>query len=972
MRLRFVVVLLFICTSIAAQTTTSVLTGRVTTGDADLGGVNVTVESAGLQGTRTAQTAPDGTFVFPALPPGTYTVRFTHEGMQSVAKRAELHLAETTRVDAALQPLVAEELTVVPAPATVLETPQVSANFDQSFIRLLPIGRAILDIARIAPGVHDSGPNRSLTINGAAAYDNLYLVNGATISDPLRGTPHNLFIEDAIQETTIITGSVSAEYGRFLGGVVSVITKSGGNATSGTIRDTLSSDRWTAHTPFANEAQHLDRLNHDYEATLGGRVVRDRLWFFLAGRYQQRRDARSTFVTFLPYEHGSNEARYEGKLTANLATNHTIVGSYLNVKAKELNAGINPADFRALFEGETPNSLTAVSYTGILSQNAVVEAQFTRKYFAFTNFGATERDLIFGTSIFDNNSVAMAWAPPFCSACPSEHRNNREVAAKASFFFPSSRIGTHNIVAGASDFHERNNRATHQSGSDFQVYGAFDVVNGQLVFSVIPDETFIVWAPILFPSGTDDYATTSAYVNDRIDWGRHFSFNAGLRYDKSKGEDQLGQQQMDGDRISQRLSVTYDVRGDGAHRIAASYSRYAGRILPGIGFSASSAGVPATLYWAYEGPAVNDGSTATVPTDQVLKTVFDWFKSVGGVDNEDFLIAKRFSSGQVIESALKAPAMDEWVLGYGLRFGRSAFLRADYISRKWHDFYTQRVQLANGTITDEVGNTLDKVIIENSNDNLKREYNGVSLQGHYAYKRFTAGGNYTWSRLWGNVESENAGSGAIAIPNPGAYYPEYVGYANYSPMGYLSADERNRANVWIGYDMPTQIGRFNVSLLQVYHSGRRYSAVANADLRTIIKNPGYLNPTGLTRYYYSKRGGLQVDDIASTGVALNWARGFGRFEGFIETDILNVFDNDGIENPAALGQVVTTGRTDRNLAAFNPFTATPKECPQGVKTTDVSCKGIANYQLSATFGKPVSKDAYQAPRTFRISLGLRF
>ncbi|HWW60285.1 MAG TPA: carboxypeptidase regulatory-like domain-containing protein, partial [Thermoanaerobaculia bacterium] len=544
MRVRAVVFFFMCSTSLLAQTTTSLLTGRASSADVALIGVSVTVESVALQGTRTTLTAPDGQYTLPALPPGRYVVRFALEGMQPVVKTAELHLAETTRVDAELKPLLAEEVTVTPALATVLETPQVSANFAQSFVRELPIGRAILDIARIAPGVHDSGPNRALMINGASSYDNLYLVNGATISEPIRGMPHNLFIEDAIQETTVLTGGVSAEYGRFLGGVVSVITKSGGNQLSGTLRDTLSSDQWLSRTPFAGEPEHLDRLNHDYEGTLGGRIVRDRLWYFLAGRYQQRRDARATQLTFIPFTHGTNEARYEGKLTANLAKNHTLVGSYLNVKAKEINASLNAADVRALFNGHNPLSLAALSYTGILSSNAVIEAQFTRKNFAFANTGGSERDRIFGTTVFDILGNSSAWSPPFCAACPSEHRNNREVLLKGSVFLPSSRIGAHNIIAGISDFHERNNHSNNQSGSDFVFYGAFDVQGDRLNLIAASEESLIIWFPVLHPAGTDDYGTTSAYVNDRIDWGRHFSFNAGVRYDRSKSHDQLGVEQM--------------------------------------------------------------------------------------------------------------------------------------------------------------------------------------------------------------------------------------------------------------------------------------------------------------------------------------------------------------------------------------------------------------------------------------------
>ena len=72
------------------------------------------------------------------------------------------------------------------------------------------------------------------------------MVNGVTVNENLRGQAFNIYIEDAIQETTVATDGVSAEYGRFSGGVVNVITKSGGNQFSGSFRDSLYNDNWRA------------------------------------------------------------------------------------------------------------------------------------------------------------------------------------------------------------------------------------------------------------------------------------------------------------------------------------------------------------------------------------------------------------------------------------------------------------------------------------------------------------------------------------------------------------------------------------------------------------------------------------------------------------------------------------------------------------------------------------------------------
>ena len=71
------------------------------------------------------------------------------------------------------------------------------------------------------------------------------MLNGVDVNDNLFGSPQNLFIEDAIEETQVITSGITAEYGRFTGGVVNAVTKSGGNTFSGSFRTGFSNPSWT-------------------------------------------------------------------------------------------------------------------------------------------------------------------------------------------------------------------------------------------------------------------------------------------------------------------------------------------------------------------------------------------------------------------------------------------------------------------------------------------------------------------------------------------------------------------------------------------------------------------------------------------------------------------------------------------------------------------------------------------------------
>src|SRR5206468_274950 len=144
-----------------------------------------------------------------------------------------------------------------------------------------------------------------------------------------------------------------AEYGHFTGGVVNAITKSGGNDLKGSLRSSLTNEKWTARIPEFTEAQS-DKINSVYEGTLGGPFLRDRLWFFGAARSAKLNDIRQTApglarlgdqdangqpftldpaanpvaVPALTYPHGTKDRRLEGKLTGAITNSHSLVLSY--------------------------------------------------------------------------------------------------------------------------------------------------------------------------------------------------------------------------------------------------------------------------------------------------------------------------------------------------------------------------------------------------------------------------------------------------------------------------------------------------------------------------------------------------------------------------------------------------------------------------------------------------------------------
>ena len=1003
---RFVVcfVALLCAIPLIAQTTGS-LSGVVTSEGAPLPGVTVTVSSPALQGTRTTVTSESGGYSFPTLPPGQYKVRLELAGMAPAELRTTIQLSQPARLETEMKvTAVTEAITVTAEAPAVLESTGVATSFSQETIEKLPVGRNIRDTTLLAPGVSPNGVNRQITINGGPSYDNIFMVNGVVVNENLRGQPHSLFIEDAIQETTVITSGISAEYGRFTGGVVSTLTKSGGNEFSGSLRDTFTNPSWTEKPDLPNATEGPDITNQVYEGTLGGRIIRDRLWFFAAGRKAKTAIGRSTFNTGIPFSNSFDEKRYEGKLTAQITSNHNIVGSYLDVNNVETNnvfpeiydeASIVPSR-------ELPNTLASVSYNGVLGSNLVVEASWSQKDYAFVNSGGRFTDRIKGTWISDSVSGARMNAPVFCGVCKSEERNSGGKAVKGTYFLSTTGLGNHSIALGADRFEETRISDNHQSGSDFTL-SARVVVDGKNVYPVFNSATRLSWWPIFVESPGTDLSSDAFYINDKWDLNNHFAFNIGVRYDANDAVDADGEVVSDDSNFSPRLGMNWDVQGNGRHRVTANYARYATKIGDGsnVFSTAQAAGSPGTFTWAYTGPNVN-AAAPYVSAEQALNILFNWFDSIGGTANTNFVSSSYPGYGSIFRESLQTPVADEYTIGYGMQITPRASARVDYVRREWHNFYARQVNEPGVYITPPNNVLADMSVTVNDDEFTTREYDAIELQGNWSVaNNFTLGGHYTWSELTGNDVSEGGGTATIRNTPSEIFYPEYLNYDRRRPEGYLGQDRTHRARLWATYDLATAFGGFTFSAIESFDSGFAYSAIGSIDatgrsanfrgcsatvttncFNGLPANPGYrLNGAGdLHDYFFSDRGEYRTASRLATDLAVVYnTPTFGKFSAFIRGDVLNLFNTNEIVDPALLNTDVYTSRTrtDVGLRPFNPFTEAPIECPQGSSAAQCSSMG-AHWMKGPNFGKPNSQDALQvtdrslAPRTYRMAVGLRF
>ncbi|HEX8619926.1 MAG TPA: carboxypeptidase regulatory-like domain-containing protein, partial [Thermoanaerobaculia bacterium] len=770
MKIKILTAMLFAARLLSAQTTAS-LSGTVTSGGVPLDDVTVTISSPAMQGVRSTTTGAAGAYAFPALPPGEYRVVFMREGFGPAEYAIPLPLSQAARLDPSLSMVLPDALTVHGDPPSVLDSPQVSTNLPLAFVERLPIQRNQLATAQLAPGVTVNGvSNGQLQISGGPGYDNLVLVNGVVVTENTRGQMRPMYVEDAILETTILTGAISAEYGRFSGGVVSTITKSGGNELGASLRDSLSSPRWSAQTPAGETREST--LSHVWEGTLGGSMIDDRLWFFTAGRWAKNDTARTTVSVpegtnspaspAISYAERNDQKRYEAKLTAQVARSHSLTASYFGIQTDGTNVRTgNVYDAASLTTRDDPESLLGLQYTALLTENAIAEAQYSRRSFA-DRTGAFATDIVGGTPLLDraNNNTRFN-SPALCGVCGVERRNNEDWLLRGRAFFDSARAGAHELVAGADRFTETRQANNQQSGSGFSLFVTRAQWRDGAIYPVITPTTpngggaFIRWTPVLVAARENDLRTDSLYLNDVVSLARRWQLSAGMRWDRNHAVDADGTVTADDDRLTPRLAIRYDVRGDGRQHATVSYGEYATHIADSIASSNQAAGNAAAIDFAYRGPAINNGALNTTLAE-AIQAAFDYFNTAqGGTDNRAANNLRPNGSRVIpgystyFDGSLASPYVREWTAGYGAQLGPSAYVRADLVSRDWRDFYAASVTQSTRRATTPLGIPVDLALMRNTNG-VQREYRALQLQARGTAGRLDGGVHYTYATLRGN------------------------------------------------------------------------------------------------------------------------------------------------------------------------------------------------------------------------------
>ena len=676
-------------------------------------GVTVRIESPALQGTRTTVTSSQGDYVLPFLPAGEYTVTFEHAGFQKRQDQVRLSVAANEPHNVKLKVGDVKESVTVTAgsQSDFTRTATVSTAFKADAIDRLPVARTLEGAVLLAPGTADSGPGGTVMINGGLSFENLFLINGVVLNETLRGVAQPLYIEDAIQETKTSSGNISAEYGRFTGGVVNLTTKSGGNTFSGSFRTTFKNDDWRALNPYERDLAadpRLDDVVPVYEVTFGGPVRRDRLWVFAAGRFEDNRTARVAPYTQIAYDYGEKERRYEVKGTLTPHAGQTVRVAYSDNNLKIHNRGFGDfMDAASLYDREDPQKLMSANYTAVLSPRFFVEAQYSERKYSLIGSGSRFTDLVGGTMMQDRSRDNVRFnSPTFCAVCGAadgqlneEQRDNRDVLIKANYFLSSSRFGSHDLVAGFDAYDNMRLANTYGSCSGYRVMATSTIIatssGTPVIYPVFSSATRINWTPLVADSEGGHLKTYSGFINDVWRLNERVTLNLGVRYDRNDDRDQSGRTFTKDAAFSPRVSLSVAPLTSGPWIFTAGFGRYVTDVAQGVSDTGSPAGRTATYSYTYSGPTVNVGLNPSSPnlvsTDAALTTLFNWFFANGGtsravrvaptIPGVNTQIDSRGSSRRTPASSARA-SVARWASKHGPRRLRCARYRSFYGQRR--------------------------------------------------------------------------------------------------------------------------------------------------------------------------------------------------------------------------------------------------------------------------------------------------
>jgi hypothetical protein len=896
-----------------AQSLTGALVGTVTDVQGGvISGASVRVSSPALMGgTETAITNQHGQLRFPALPPGIYTLTIEVQGFQAYREdNLRIALGATLERSPVLDLARVEQSVDVSGTGSRIEArgSGFATRFGPDDLTAIPVRRfSMFDFVRAAPGMSATSPgsmsSSSISAFGSGTNENIFLIDGTNFTCPCSGEARSEPGVDFIQEVQVQAVGASAEFGNLQGGVINAITRQGGNRfayDAGYYGQTDALTSQPVQRPYPGSGGALsgyERVKyHDFTTSLGGPVVRERLWFF-AG-YQHLRDYDSQPGTNPDFPRTYEQDKVFAKLTWRISPSLQLLQSFHQEfwVNPELPTFVKPFEATQRRHASVP-AMTFGHLTHTLSPNTMWDVRIGR--FTFDRKDDPSTGSVTTPSRFDRATGVFSGAPETFGGLLL-----LRTTAKAMLnHYRADLLGaTHELRVGTQI-----ERGEHQLTTIIPT-GVRYVDNAGQPFQAISSAPSIAGGV---------FVTAAGFVSDTITLGNAITINAGIRFDHSRAISQdLPVLDAEGNETngtvaglgtlytwnvwSPRLGATLKLTGDGRTVMRASYGRFNQGVLTGELAPFHPGASPVTT-------AAFDAATG------------GYTRIVSVVDPKQNLR---------LDSDTRTPRTDEYAIGVDREIGGHLGLAVAYVRKPgahfigWTDVggqYREEIR----TLPD--GQTLPVLVLVNSTSDRRflltnprdysLKYNGVVLA---AEKRRANGwqafGSYTWSKAYGLQPSSGATAGGSQVSTiAGAPYLTFGQDPNSltNARGRLPNDRPHMVRVMGSVDVP----RLDVTLAaNVQHlSGKPWAATAQVAL-----------PQGDQRILLETRGSRRLS--SQTLVDFRVAKSFRLKSTRIEllVDVLNLLDESAEESLA------TDNRFSPNFGLPNAF-VDPRRIMLGVR-----------------------------------------
>ncbi len=649
--------LLLVPTVTFAQSATGSIEGRVVDENGTaLPGVTATATSPTMQGQKVAAADGNGQFRLVALPPGAYQVTFSLDGFQDVVQE-DLRVGISSKLPLAvtMSSSFTDTVVVTGSDRALINTASTESgvNLSQDFFQDLPTGRNYASAAQVAPGAQADASGA--TFYGSTGAENAYYIDGVNTTGVELGQQGKQLNFEFIQEVQVKTAGYGAEYGRNTGGIINVVTKSGGNELTG---DVFLYNNDPIQSSLADEANggQIDGTavdtgftDSDYGFDIGGAISKDKLWYFAAyNRVDNDTFSESieNFAAFVPNapgfrdEFATNTERdlVAAKLTWKMNPTHTLSGSFFDdssTQSGRLAAFANRSDLaapRSHFEGinETGAPDFAFNYDAVLSDTVLISGRLSdhQEESFFSGDGAELVGFIDNTDPLGDGTTTWGWeGAPNSSGFGnfSDQKFGREQIRADLTWFLSDFGGDHEFKFGAETEEISVDNAGRNSGGQ-RIY-RFNCSASRCPDN--PEQDYYYRHRYFVTSdAVDPLTATPADINDPLvvktkaeddaffvqdTWrlADNLTLNLGVRHDTQSlfNADGEVQQKLD-DGTAPRLGLVWDPLKNGRSKVYAHYGKFYETIPMDIVIRSYGGEITVFAYNFSDNPADIAGDTA--------------------------------------------------------------------------------------------------------------------------------------------------------------------------------------------------------------------------------------------------------------------------------------------------------------------------------------------------------------------------